>query len=85
MRGLNREKKKGRAESPPCLAERLELLAAGHFLKLIVDGLVGLLPNGQGRLLLKFWSLVASARIVALSQEASAVLTSEMTCAVVSG
>jgi hypothetical protein len=43
------------------------------------------LPSGHVKLLLKFPSLLASARIVVLSQDWSAVLTSLMIWAVVSG
>jgi hypothetical protein len=59
----------------------LEVLAIGQLpLKETVAGP----PSGHGKLL-KPLSRLASLRIVVLSQEASAALTSAMICAVVSG
>jgi hypothetical protein len=73
--------KKGRAEDPPCLASCLELLAIGHR-KETEFGPPSGHPPGP---LLKPSSRLASVRIVFLSQDWSAVLTSLMIWAVVSG
>ncbi len=78
-RSANEAKKRqgGRSALPKAC---LEVLAIGQFRKETVAGP----PSGHGKLL-KPLSRLASLRIVVLSQEASAALTSAMICAVVSG
>ena len=80
-KGHRRAQKKAGRKFRPAEGPCLELFAIDHLPRNETEAGP---PSGHGRLL-KPSSRVASVRIVFLSQEANAVLTSEMTAAVLSG